>query len=184
MFVTVNKMNYQIPTFDYEDASTWDKYQRRMKENLFTLSREKDPIKIDREVDSWLSIARNGSEAQCMSMLSVIVYFYPARIHDSYFKSRIEYFFNTLVNIVKTKINEAMHENPLKSTKKSASVSSTPVTEVNVPKAKKTDAPQEDREFETAFPTFSEGGFPDSDSDVFDNLLKDENKAHGDDCKE
>ena len=35
------------------------------------------------------------------------------------------------------------------------------------------------KEFDTEFPAFSEGGFPDSDSDVFDKLLKEETKACG-----
>ena len=45
--------------------------------------------------------------------------------------------------------------------------------------AYKAAALDEDKEFETNFPTFSEGGFPDSDSDVFDKLLKEETKACG-----
>ncbi len=177
MFIEINRFSYQIPEFDYNDPSTWDRYQKRMKEDLFSLSRETDPLKIDRDVENWIAVARNGSYQQCISMYSVIAYFFPKKIHESYFKSRIEYFHNTLLKIIETKIKE--NNNPLKSPKKKEA-SSTPV-EVSVPKAKKTHSPEKDKSFETEFPTFSEGGFPDSDSDVFDNLLKNENKVIGED---
>lgn len=184
MFIEVNRLSYQVPSFNYEDPSSWDRYQKRMKEDLFSLSREKDPLKIDRDVENWLSIARNGSFSQCMSMYSVISYFFPNKIHESYFKSRIEYFHNTLLRIIETKVRE--EQSPLNKSKQTKnSMSSTPV-EVNTPKApkaKKTSSPEEDRNFETEFPTFSEGGFPDSDSDIFDKLLKEENKVTGDDNK-
>ena len=62
---------------------------------------------------------------------------------------------------------------------KSNSLTSTDKTVVKAPRAKSTAALDEDKEFATDFPTFSEGGFPDSDSDVFDKLLKEENKARG-----
>lgn len=178
MFLKVNTLTLQIPDFDYESPNSWDKYQSRMKTNLFALSRETDPIKIDREVENWLNIARNGTYSQCISMFSVIAYFYPKKIHDSYFKSRIEYFYNTLIKIITSKLDKEESKQESK-----AKESSTPKTQVKAPKAKSTAAPEENKEFNTSFPTFSDGGFPDSDSDVFDRLLKEENKVPGEASK-
>ena len=62
---------------------------------------------------------------------------------------------------------------------KSNPLTSTDKTVVKAPKAKSTAPLNEVKEFDTEFPAFSEGGFPDSDSDVFDKLLKEENKARG-----
>ena len=176
MFLQTSTVRLQVPDFNYDDPGSWDKYQSRMKTNLFSLSRETDPLKIDREVENWLNVARNGTYSQCMSMYSVVAYFYPNRIHDSYFKSRIEYFYKTLVKVITNKFNE---EDKKKQAKTTVTPTSTPKTEVKAPKAKTTATPEDDKEFETEFPTFSDGGFPDSDSDVFDKLLKEENKVPG-----
>ena len=94
MFIQTRSLKLQVPNFNYANPGEWDRYQSRMKNGLFTLARETDPLKIDREVENWLNIARNGTCSQCMSMLSVVAYFYPNKMHDSYFKSRIEYFYN------------------------------------------------------------------------------------------
>ena len=114
-------------------------------------------------------------------MLSVVAYFYPNKMHDSYFKSRIEYFYNTLIKIITNKADEENKKRTTQITKsnKSNSLTSTDKTVVKAPRAKSTTTLDEDKEFATDFPTFSEGGFPDSDSDVFDKLLKEENKARG-----
>ena len=181
MFIQTTSQKLCVPTFNYDNPGEWDRYQSRMKNGLFALSRETDPLKIDREVENWLNIARNGTYSQCMSMLSVVAYFYPNKIHDSYFKSRIEYFYNTLIKIITNKADEENKKRTTQITKsnKSNSLASTDKTAVKVPRAKSTTTLDEDKEFATDFPTFSEGGFPDSDSDVFDKLLKEENKARG-----
>ena len=181
MFIQTTSQKLCVPTFNYDNPGEWDRYQSRMKNGLFALSRETDPLKIDREIENWLNIARNGTYSQCMSMLSVVAYFYPNKIHDSYFKSRIEYFYNTLIKIITNKADEENKKRTTQITKsnKSNSLASTDKTAVKVPRAKSTTTLDEDKEFATDFPTFSEGGFPDSDSDVFDKLLKEENKARG-----
>ena len=181
MIIQTHSLSLQVPGFNYDNPDEWDRYQSRMKNGLFALSRETDPLKIDREVENWLNIARNGTYSQCMSMLSVVAYFYPNKMHDSYFKPRIEYFYNTLIKIITNKADEESKKRTTQTTKsnKSNSLTSTDKTVVKTPRAKSTAALDEDKEFETNFPTFSEGGFPDSDSDVFDKLLKEENKARG-----
>ena len=181
MFIQTRSLKLQVPSFNYANPGEWDRYQSRMKNGLFTLSRETDPLKIDREVENWLNIARNGTYSQCMSMLSVVAYFYPNKMHDSYFKSRIEYFYNTLIKIITNKADEESKKRTTQITKsnKSNSLTSTDKTVVKAPKAKSTAPLNEVKEFDTEFPAFSEGGFPDSDSDVFDKLLKEENKARG-----
>lgn len=181
MFIQTTSQKLCVPTFNYGNPGEWDRYQSRMKNSLFALSRETDPLKIDREVENWLNIARNGTCSQCMSMLSVVAYFYPNRMHDSYFKSRIEYFYNALVKIITNKADEENKKRTTQTAKsnKPNSLASTDKTVVKAPRAKSTAALDEDKEFATDFPTFSEGGFPDSDSDVFDKLLKEENKARG-----
>ena len=181
MIIQTHSLSLQVPGFNYDNPGEWDRYQSRMKNGLFALSRETDPLKIDREVENWLNIARNGTYSQCMSMLSVVAYFYPNKMHDSYFKSRIEYFYNTLIEIITNKADEESKKRTTQTTKsnKSNSLTSTDKTAVKAPRAKSTAALDEDKEFATDFPTFSEGGFPDSDSDVFDKLLKEENKARG-----
>ena len=181
MFIQTTSQKLRVPNFNYDNPGEWDRYQSRMKNGLFTLSRETDPLKIDREIENWLNISRNGTYSQCMSMLSVVAYIYPNKMHDSYFKSRIEYFYNTLVKIITNKADEENKKRTAQTTKssKSNSLTSTDKTAVKAPKAKSTAPLNEDKEFDTEFPAFSEGGFPDSDSDVFDKLLKEENKARG-----
>ena len=190
MIIQIHSLSLQVPGFNYDNPGEWDRYQSRMKNGLFALSRETDPLKIDREVENWLNIACNGTYSQCMSMLSVVAYFYPNRMHDSYFKSRIEYFYNNLIKIITNKADEenknsySLQENKKRTTQttksnKSNSLTSTDKTVVKAPKAKSTAPLNEDKEFDTEFPAFSEGGFPDSDSDVFDKLLKEETKACG-----
>lgn len=181
MFIQTTSQKLCVPTFNYGNPGEWDRYQSRMKNSLFALSRETDPLKIDREIENWLNIACNGTYSQCMSMFSVVDYFYPNKIHDSYFKSRIEYFYNALVKIITNKADEENKKRTTQTAKsnKPNSLASTDKTVVKAPRAKSTAALDEDKEFATDFPTFSEGGFPDSDSDVFDKLLKEENKARG-----
>ena len=190
MFIQTTSQKLCVPTFNYDNPGEWDRYQSRMKNSLFALSRETDPLKIDREIENWLNISRNGTYSQCMSMFSVVDYFYPNKMHDSYFKSRIEYFYNNLIKIITNKADEenknsySLQENKKRTTQttksnKSNSLTSTDKTVVKAPKAKSTAPLNEVKEFDTEFPAFSEGGFPDSDSDVFDKLLKEENKACG-----
>ena len=181
MFIQTRSLKLQVPNFNYANPGEWDRYQSRMKNGLFTLSRETDPLKIDREVENWLNISRNGTYSQCMSMFSVVDYFYPNKMRDSYLKSRIGYFYNTLIKIITNKADEENKKRTTQTTKlnESNSLASTDKTVVKAPRAKSTAALDEDKEFATDFPTFSEGGFPDSDSDVFDKLLKEENKARG-----
>ena len=181
MIIQTHSLSLQVPGFNYDNPGEWDRYQSRMKNGLFALSRETDPLKIDREVENWLNIACNGTYSQCMSMLSVVAYFYPNKMHDSYFKSRIEYFYNTLIKIIINKADEESKKRTTQITKsnKSNSLTSTDKTVVKAPKAKSTAPLNEVKEFDTEFPAFSEGRFPDSDSDVFDKLLKEENKACG-----
>lgn len=190
MFIQTRSLKLQVPSFNYANPGEWDRYQSRMKNGLFTLSRETDLLKIDREVENWLNIARNGTCSQCMSMLSVVAYFYPNKMHDSYFKSRIEYFYNNLIKIITNKADEenknsySLQDNKKRTTQttksnKSNSLISTDKTVAKAPKAKSTAPLNEVKEFDTEFPAFSEGGFPDSDSDVFDKLLKEETKACG-----
>ena len=181
MFIQTTSQKLCVPTFNYDNPGEWDRYQSRMKNSLFALSRETDPLKIDREIENWLNISRNGTYSQCMSMFSVVDYFYPNKMRDSYLKSRIGYFYNTLIEIITNKADEENKKRTTQTTKsnKSNSLASTDKTAVKVPRAKSTTTLDEDKEFATDFPTFSEGGFPDSDSDVFDKLLKEENKARG-----
>ena len=49
----------KIPTFNYNDPSSWDRYQTKMKEKLFSTSSYTDPIKIDNYIESLFNIARN-----------------------------------------------------------------------------------------------------------------------------
>ena len=96
----------------------------------------------------------------------------------------------SIIKIITNKADEenknsySLQENKKRTTQttnsnKSNSFTSTDKSVVKAPRAKSAVALDEDKEFETNFPTFSEGGFPDSDSDVFDKLLKEENKACG-----
>ena len=153
----------RVPTFNYNDPSSWDKYQTKMKENLFAISRETDPIKIDNAVESWLNVARNGTLQQCVSMYSVIKFFYPNKIHDSYFKSRIQYFYERLQVIITSKQTGQDTSKP---------IASTPVKSPAAPKPKETAKVEKDKDFETAFPEFEGDGFPSSESNIFDKLLK------------
>lgn len=175
-FSTSRKTTVKYPTFDYVNPGTWDKYQKRMKTELFSLSSEQDPIQIDRTVDNWIALANNGTLSQCTSMYSVIAYFYPKRIAESYFKERISYFYNTLREIITNKAEGV-------TTKSEPTV---PPTNVETPKPKPVAKPVAEKvslntstyNFDTEFPTFTEEGFPDSNSDVFKTLLK-ESKADG-----
>ena len=105
-------------------------------------------------------------------------------------KTLTPYFYNNLIKIITNKADGenknsySLQENKKRATQatklnKSNSLTSTDKTVVKAPKAKSTAHLNEVKEFDTEFPAFSEGGFPDSDSDVFDKLLKEENKARG-----
>ena len=169
----------KIPTFNYNDPSSWDRYQTKMKENLFSTARETDPIKIDNDIESWLNIARNGTLQQCVSMYSVIQVFYPNKIHDSYFKSRIQYFYERLSTIITSKQTEQNASKPIASTSVKSPVTSKPKNTVKVEKNKN---------FEIDFPKFEGDGFPSSESNIFDKLLKidktpeTEKEVHRDKC--
>lgn len=162
--------------FDYNDPSSWDRYQTKMKENLFTMARERDPLVIDRAVEDWLNIARNGSTQQCVSMLSVVDYFYPNKINESYFKSRIQYFCNKLRNITNAKVSEmdVIDSTAVKRTAKKNEANPTPVKTLAKPKTKTTAPVEKDKNFDTEFPTFSDAGFPTTKSNIFDKLLSTE----------
>ena len=169
----------KIPTFNYNDPSSWDRYQTKMKEKLFSTARETDPIKIDNDIESWLNIARNGTLQQCVSMYSVIQVFYPNKIHDSYFKSRIQYFYERLSTIITSKQTEQ---------NASKSIASTPVKSPIAPKPKNTAKVEKNKNFEIDFPKFEGDGFPSSESNIFDKLLKidktpeAEKEVHRDKC--
>ena len=169
----------KIPTFNYNDPSSWDRYQSKMKEKLFSTVRETDPIKIDNDIESWLNIARNGTLQQCVSMYSVIQVFYPNKIHDSYFKSRIQYFYERLSTIITSKQTEQ---------NASKAIASTPVKSPAAPKPKNTTKVEKNKNFEIDFPKFEGDGFPNSESNIFDKLLKidktpeTEKEVHRDKC--
>ena len=169
----------KIPTFNYNDPSSWDRYQTKMKEKLFSTARETDPIKIDNDIESWLNIARNGTLQQCVSMYSVIQVFYPNKIHDSYFKSRIQYFYERLNTIITSKQTEQNTSKPIASTSVKSPV---------VPKPKNTAKVEKNKNFEIDFPNFEGDGFPSSESNIFDKLLKidktpeAEKEVHRDKC--
>ena len=169
----------KIPTFNYNDPSSWDRYQTKMKEKLFSTARETDPIKIDNDIESWLNLARNGTLQQCVSMYSVIQVFYPNKIHDSYFKSRIQYFYERLSTIITSKQTEQ---------NASKSIASTPVKSSAVPKPKSNAKVEKNKNFEIDFPKFEGDGFPSSESNIFDKLLKidktpeAEKEVHRDKC--
>ena len=169
----------KIPTFNYNDPSSWDRYQTKMKEKLFSTARETDPIKIDNDIESWLNIARNGTLQQCVSMYSVIQVFYPNKIHDSYFKSRIQYFYERLSTIITSKQTEQ---------NASKAIASTPVKSPAAPKPKNTTKVEKNKNFEIDFPKFEGDGFPNSESNIFDKLLKidktpeTEKEVHRDKC--
>lgn len=169
----------KIPTFNYNDPSSWDRYQSKMKEKLFSTARETDPIKIDNDIESWLNIARNGTLQQCVSMYSVIQVFYPNKIHDSYFKSRIQYFYERLSTIITSKQTEQ---------NASKAIASTPVKSPAAPKPKNTTKVEKNKNFEIDFPKFEGDGFPNSESNIFDKLLKidktpeTEKEVHRDKC--
>ena len=169
----------KIPTFNYNDPSSWDRYQTKMKEKLFSTARETDPIKIDNDIESWLNIARNGTLQQCVSMYSVIQVFYPNKIHDSYFKSRIQYFYERLSTIITSKQTEQ---------NASKSIASTPVKSSVAPKPKSNAKVEKNKNFEIDFPKFEGDGFPSSESNIFDKLLKidktpeTEKEVHRDKC--
>ena len=172
----------KIPTFNYNDPSSWDRYQTKMKEKLFSTAKETDPIKIDNDIESWLNIARNGTLQQCVSMYSVIQVFYPNKIHDSYFKSRIQYFYERLNTIITSKQTEQNTSKP---------IASTPVKSPVAPKPKNTAKVEKNKNyknFEIDFPKFEGDGFPSSESNIFDKLLKidktpeAEKEVHRDKC--
>lgn len=155
---TVSSMNVK---FDNGDPSSWNKYQSSMREQLFALSRETDPIKIDSTIENWISLAKNGTEFQCVSMYSVISYFYPGKISTSYFKERIGYFRDALSLIITNK--RVSGEQP-KEEKTVAKKNETP--------AKSKKVVDKEKSFTTDFPSFDDGGFPDTNSDIFDKLLE------------
>jgi hypothetical protein len=156
--------------FDYSKPDTWNTYQTKMKNGLFALSRESNPLKIDSTVDSWIASVKNsiktGNMLQLSSMLSVIEYFYPQKIAASYFKDRIGYLLNTLLNLdIPADANVKRKQN-----NKKENVSPVTTKSIQKPERPKVSVKKNDS-LDTEFPKFSGMGFPSCKTSLFEDML-------------